>query len=219
MAKNLSDIYVGVKKNSEDRNENDLYPTPPLATYILHKYIDLPQNIIEPCAGRGNISIELVRQGYNVKSFDLYSYDPSLVEIESGVDVLELPKQEGYDALITNPPYHKDLPRKIAEKGVAEYDLTALFVRLTYLEGKKRKDLFTNNPPSDIIILSDRIRFGTGLLEPINKKDQLGGMIAYMWIIFRKGHEGPTNMRWVLLDEEYDEWRKTYDKHSDTSRG
>ena len=219
MAKNLSDIYVGVKKDDPNRNENDLYPTPPLATYILHKYIDLPQNIIEPCAGRGNISIELIRQGYNVKSFDLYSYDPSLVEIESGVDVLELPKQEGYDALVTNPPYHKDLPRKIAEKGVAEYDVTALFVRLTYLEGKKRKDMFTNNPPSDIIILSDRIRFGTGLLEPINKKDQLGGMIAYAWIVFRKGHEGPTNMKWILLDEEYDEWRETYDKHSNTSGG
>jgi methylase of polypeptide subunit release factors len=218
MATNLRDIYVGVKQNNLDRNENDLYPTPPLATYVLHKYIDLPQNIVEPCAGRGNISVELMRGGHNVKSYDLHEYKPTLCEIETGIDVLTLHKPERYDALVTNPPYHKDLPRKIAEKGVSEYDLTALFVRLTYLEGKKRNLLFTKNTPSDIIFLSDRIRFGTGLLEPINKKDQIGGMIAYAWVVFNKKttHEN-TKLRWVLLEDEYDEWRKLYDKCSNTS--
>lgn len=212
MAKNLTDIYVGVNKNDPNRNENDLYPTPPLATYILHKYINLPKNIVEPCAGRGNISIELLRNGYNVQSFDLYEYDNSLCNIITGQDVLTLKKPLCANALITNPPYHKDLPRLIAEKGVAEYDLTALFVRLTFLEGKKRKKLFTNHPPSDIIFLSDRIRFGTGLIEPVNKKDQIGGMIAYCWVIFRKEHFGPTNLKWVVLEDEYDEWRQHYDK-------
>lgn len=139
MTKNLADIYVGVKRNDPNRNENDLYPTPPLATYILKKYVSLPKNIVEPCAGRGNISIELQRCGFNVASFDLNKYDPVLCKIQTGVDVLSLPKQVGYDALVTNPPYYKDLPRLIAEKGIAEYDVTALFVRLTFLEGKKRK--------------------------------------------------------------------------------
>lgn len=220
MAKNLTDIYVGVNKNDPNRNENDLYPTPPLATYILHKYGNLPKNIVEPCAGRGNISIELLRNGYNVQSFDLYEYDNSLCNIITGQDVLTLKKPLCANALITNPPYHKDLPRLIAEKGVAEYDLTALFVRLTYLEGKKRKELFTNHPPSDIIILSDRIKFGTNIIEPINKKDQLGGMIAYMWVVFNKKskHEN-TKVRWVCLDEEYDEWRMNFDSYGkDTSR-
>ena len=169
MAKNLTDIYVGVKFNDPNRNENDLYPTPPLATYILQKYVDLPKKIVEPCAGRGNISIELLRHGFDVMSFDLHQYDDILCSITTGVNVLDLQKPEGYEALVTNPPYHKDLPRKIAEKGVAEYDVTALFVRLTFLEGKKRKKLFTNNPPSDIIFLSDRIKFNNSLIEPIEK--------------------------------------------------
>jgi hypothetical protein len=219
MAKNLTDIYVCVKKNDPNRNDNDLYPTPPIATYILHKYIELPKNIVEPCAGRGNISVELKRCGYNVESFDLHEYDNPLCDIVTGQDVLSLDKPVGAQALVTNPPYHKDLPRLITEKGVSEYDLTALFVRLTFLEGKKRKKLFTNHPPSDIIFLSDRIRFDTGLLEPINKKDQLGGMIAYMWIVFRKEHKGPTKLQWVLLEDEYDEWREHYDKCSNSSGG
>lgn len=216
MAKNLTDIYSGVKKNDPNRNDNDLYPTPPLATYILHKYIDLPKVIVEPCAGRGNISIELLRHGYDVRSYDLHEYENILCSITTGQDVLTLPKPHDAQALVTNPPYHKDLPRLIAEKGVSEYDLTALFVRLTFLEGKKRKKLFTNHPPSDIVFLSDRIRFDTGLIEPINKKDQLGGMIAYCWVVFRKEHKGPTNLRWVLLEDEYDEWRTYYDQRSNS---
>lgn len=212
MAKNLTDIYVGVKFNDPNRNENDLYPTPPLATYILQKYIDLPNKIVEPCAGRGNISIELIRNGFDVASFDLYKYDETLCDITTGVDVLDLQKPDGYSAIVTNPPYHKDLPRKIAEKGVAEYVVTALFVRLTFLEGKKRKKLFTNNPPSDIIFLSDRINFGSNKLEPIEKIDQIGGMIAYCWIVFDKRKEDKdTKLRWVLLEEEYDEWRQKYE--------
>jgi hypothetical protein len=212
MAKNLKDIYVGVKKDDENRNENDLYPTPPIATYILQKYVDLPKNIIEPCAGRGNISIELIRNGFNVKSFDMHEYPDQLCSIQTGQDVLTLPKQVDYDAFVTNPPYFQDLPRKIAEKGVSEYAVTALFVRLTYLEGKKRNKLFTKNVPSDIIILSDRIRFGAGYPEAINKNEQLGGMIAYMWIIWDKRKDNSsTKLRWVLIEDEYDEWRQHYE--------
>jgi hypothetical protein len=212
MAKNLKDIYVGVDKDSENRNENDLYPTPPLATYILQKYIDLPKTIVEPCAGRGNISIELIRNGFDVRSFDMHDYEDKLCDIQTGHDVRTLPKQVGYDALITNPPYFQDLPRKIAEKGISEYDVTALFVRLTFLEGKKRKKLFTNTPPSDIIILSDRIRFGAGYPEAINKNEQLGGMISYMWIIWdKRQNNSATKLRWVLLEDEYDGWRQHYE--------
>jgi hypothetical protein len=213
MANNLTDIYVGVKKNDPNRNVNDLYPTPPLATYVLHKYGNLPHHIVEPCAGRGNISIELIRNGYSVESYDKFKYDNSLCDITTDQDVLTLEKPSLAQALVTNPPYHKDLPRQIALKGATEYDVTALFVRLTFLEGKKRKQLFSDHPPSDIIFLSDRIRFDSNIIEQVERKDQIGGMIAYCWIIFRKDHCGPTQLRWVSLEEEYDEWRNGYDAY------
>lgn len=211
MANNLSDIYVGVNKKDSKRHENDLYPTPPLATYILQKYVDLPERIVEPCAGRGNISIELIRNGYDVRSFDLHEYSDKLCPITTGQNVLTLPKQMGYNGLITNPPYFKNLPEKILRKGLEDYDLTALFVRLTFLEGKRRHNIFSRNPPSDILFFSDRVKFETGALEAINKNEQIGGMIAYMWIVFRKDHVGTTNLRWVLLEHEYDEWREHYE--------
>jgi hypothetical protein len=67
--------------------------------------------------------------------------------------------------------------------------------------------------------LSDRVNFGpVGLLptEPIEKKDQIGGMIAYMWIVWDKNeivlNNHNTHMHWVLLEELYDEWRLHYDE-------
>lgn len=217
MSSNLKDIYVGVKKNDKNRIENDFYPTPPLATYILHKYVSLPKHIVEPCAGRGNISVELMRNGYDVKSYDLYDYPDKLCNVTTGTDVLSLIKPKGYDGLVTNPPYYKDLPRKIALKGIAEYDVTALFVRLTFLEGKKRHMLFEHNTPSDIIFLSDRIKFNGGYPEPIEKIEQLGGMIAYAWIVFDKRTiQTTTRLKWVLLEKEYDEWKKNYREQKET---
>lgn len=217
MANNLTDIYVGVKKNDPNRKKNDFYPTPPLATYILCKYGKPPQNILEPCAGRGHISSELLRNGHSVKSMDLNQYDDTLTDINTSYDAMELPKDEWAQGVVTNPPYHKDLPRKLAEKWIDEYEYVAMFLRLTFLEGKKRNKLFTSNPPSDIIFLSDRVRFDSNIREPIEKKDQIGGMIAYMWIIWDKKHPpGLTKMRWAMLEDEYDEWRLQYDKCGDT---
>ncbi len=212
MSKNLKDIYVGVNKADINRNTNDLYPTPPLATYILCKYSEVPKNVVEPCAGIGNISIELQRNGHDVRSFDMFDYPNSFVQIQTGQDVLTLPKQEGYTGLVTNPPYFKDLPRKILEKSLKEYDYTALFVRLTFLEGIKRHKLFNAHKPSQIIIFSDRVRFKNDHVgEPIEASDQIGGMISYMWIIFSKysTYQG-TKLDWVLLKDEYEEWYENY---------
>lgn len=213
MAKNLTDIYVGVNKNNPARNKNDLYRTPPLATYILCKYTNVPKNIVEPCAGYGNIAVELIRNGHTVHCSDLNHYDEALVPIKTGYDAMILPKLDDYDGLVTNPPYHKDLPRKLAEKAVVDYDYVAFFVRLTFLEGKKRNKLFTSNPPSDILILSDRIRFDSPKLEAVERADQLDGMIAYCWVVWnKKADHGNTKLHWVLLDKEYPEWRIHYDQ-------
>lgn len=216
MSKNLRDIYTGVVKNDPNRNENDLYPTPPLATYILCKYSDVPKNVIEPCAGQGNISIELKRNGINVRSFDLFQYEQNFVDdIETGKDFLTLPKQEGYTGLVTNPPYFKNLPAKILKKSLEEYDYTALFLRLTFLEGIRRYELFKKNPPSEIIFLSDRVQFKNNQIgEPVLATDQIGGMISYMWIIFDKRvHAKQTDLKWALLRDEYGEWYENYKRN------
>lgn len=217
--KTLTDIYVGVRKNSEERQVNDLYPTPPLGTYaLIHTLGDrVPEHILEPCAGRGHIAAELSRHGRQVVATDLYGYERLVYPVESGHDatisrVFSDPYEES-TAVVTNPPYFNDLPRRLAEKWVVEYEFVAMFVRLTFLEGKRRKKLFTEYPPSDIVLLSDRINFGptnTMVEEPIEMKDQIGGMIAYAWVVWDKAAKYQQN-HWVLLEELYPTWRLHYE--------
>jgi len=47
-------------------------------------------------------------------------------------------------------------------------------------------------------------------------------MIAYMWIVWDKrswNKPENTRLRWVLLEDEYDEWRAQYDQRSNSSGG
>ena len=150
---------------------------------------------------------------HDIIAYDLNKYENSCFQITTDQDVLKLPRQEGFDGLVTNPPYFKDLPRKIAEKSISEYDFTGLFVRLTFLEGMKRYKIFTENPPSDILVMSDRVKFKEVFPEAIEFDDQIGGMIAYAWIVWNKKatHEN-TKIQWILLKDEYDEWRKHYEE-------
>lgn len=210
MASNLKDIYVGVNRNDPNRNANDLYRTPPLATYLLCKYSNPPENIVEPCAGYGNIASELIRNGHKVKCYDLNEYSEALVPVEVGTSALDLPKIVGYDGLITNPPYKNDFPRLLAEKSIAEYDYTAMLLRLTFLEGVRRKALFDRHPPTQMIFFSDRIRFDSDATEPVEKSEQVGGMIAYAWFVWAKEPKW-TGSKWVCMNEEYEEWRKHYE--------
>lgn len=218
MANNLKDIYVGVNSKDPNRNENDLYRTPPIATYILNKYADLPHYIIEPCAGYGNISAELIRCGHDVVSYDLHSYETeSLTYIHTPYDVLELEPHGRHFGFVTNPPYNNNLPYKITLKALEEYDYVALLVRLTFLEGIRRKKIFDRIKPTQIIFFSDRIKFDNAHREPIEMCDQIGGMIAYCWVIFDQRLKNQhTDCKWVCMKDEYEEWRSHYDKTLDT---
>lgn len=215
MAKTLRDVYVGVDKTNPERHTGDFYPTPPLATFILAEKMGerMPGIIIEPCAGRGHISAELIRSGRQVVSYDLNTYDDCLVPVHSPVDATTLGMHGHLYGIVTNPPYHKNLPHILSKKFITEYDFVAMFVRLTFLEGKRRKKLFTEHPPSDIIIFSDRVRFATMVDEPVEMKDQIGGMICYIWVVWSKDNllTKETKTHWVLAEDYYDVWRSNYE--------
>lgn len=204
MKTNLSNAYTKVNKGSETRNKNDFYPTPPLATYVLLKNTLLPFNILEPCAGRGHISRELEQNGYDVKSSDLIKYDNPLTKIETGVDFLQLTSTKGR-GIVTNPPYYKDLPRKMLEHALFLTDDVAFLCRISFLEGKKRRHLFNKRPPAEIIIFSDRLNFISP--DPWEEKEQIGGMMAYAWFIWHRNMNTSTQIKWVLLEDYYEEWK------------
>lgn len=214
MSKNLLNIYSKVVKNDEERRENDFYPTPPLAVYTLLKNYSVPKNILEPCAGQGDISYELIRNGHEVISTDLYKYDNSLVNIESGIDFLQ--SNIHADGVITNPPYNKNLPLKMLKKCIQEYDFTAFLLRITFLEGGKRYIFFKNNPPSKILVFSDRLRFSENRSRDFYMNKQIGGMICYAWFIWDKNNPNKNEIDWVKAFDYYDNWRNSLNSNDYT---
>jgi len=211
----LKQAYAGVVRSDPKRRLNDFYATPPIVPYILERYTNIPHRVVEPCAGRGNISVELKRLGHEVKSYDLFEYEnPFVDDIKTGVDALTVIRPNGYTGLITNPPYKENFPKRLLEKAVQEYDYVALFLRLTFLEAMNRKTMFNDHTPSNILIMSDRVRFAEDLEhEPIEAKDQIGGMIAYAWFVWDKDalHDN-TRMKWISLGEQYQDWRNHYEE-------
>lgn len=192
----------------EERRENDYYPTPPIATYCLLRSSDVPASVWEPAAGRGHVSVELIRNGHAVVSTDLYEHENPLLKIRTGVDFLRsgIPTVSSgspkIEAIVTNPPYNKEMAEKFARRALElQVPFVALLARLQFLTGKNRyKRLFSNNPPTDVMVMTRRVQCFD---EKINSDpmDQLGGMIEYAWYVWdRRKQSGETVLKWIDVD-------------------
>ena len=208
MANSLSDIYGGVKQNSEHRRENDLYSTPPLVIYAFLKTYDgtVPNNIIEPCAGKGYISKELISNGHNVISFDLFKHYETLqgINITTPVDLFTH-DYSYYGGVITNPPYHKRIPIRLIEKTTKECNFSAFILRTTFLESANRYTFFKDNPPTSVWVLSDRMNCD---FEDDLKNKQIGGMVSYSIYVWDKNSENKQMLNWIRLKDFYPSWIK-----------
>ena len=209
---NLNTVYSKVKKNDKERRANDFYPSPPISVYsLLKSYDNIPKRILEPCSGRGDIAYELHRNGYDVKATDLFRYDNSLFETETDIDFLKYPKQNDIDGIITNPPYHNNLHFEMLKKSISEYDFTAFLLRITFLESKERYFFFKENPPTKILVYSDRLGFSAERTEEFYMKKQLSGMICYAWYIWDKKTSEKNSIDWIYANNYYREWVDSLD--------
>lgn len=136
----------------EERQEHDFYATEPKALELLlnDKRVQFSNNIWECACGQGHLSKVLIDKGFNVISTDLYDYGYG----KSGVDFLTQTEITSFDGdIITNPPYKYAL--EFAQRGheiVQEGHKVAMFLKVQFLEGKKRRAFFDVTPPIYIYI-------------------------------------------------------------------
>ena len=69
----------------------------------------------------------------------------------------------------------------------------ALFLKIQFLEGKKRKELFKKYPPKVIYVSSSRLRCAKNG-DFVAYKDS--NAICYAWYIWEKGYKGETIVKW-----------------------
>lgn len=171
-----------------ERPEGDYYATEPSATEWLCKLEKFSSKILEPACGEGHISKVLESHGYEVTSRDLF--DRGYGEV---ADFLSIGNTEWDGDIITNPPYKyaTEFVKKSLEI-IPEGNKVAMFLKLTFLEGKARKNLFQSNPPKVLYVSSSRLKCAiNGDFEGLGSS-----ATAYGWFVWQKGFKGDTIIKW-----------------------
>lgn len=173
---------------SHEREKNDYYATDPIALELLLELERFSNNIWEPAAGEGHLSNVLKNKGYKVRESDLIQRLPHLEVL----DFFEFEGKWGGD-IITNPPYRK--AQEFVEKSLdvlEEGGKLALFLKVLFLEGKRRKEMFKKHPPKKVWVSSSRLKCAIN-----GDFDSVGSSAtAYAWFIWEKGYQGETILDW-----------------------
>lgn len=178
---------------TEDREINDYYATDPIAVKYLLELEQFSENIWEPACGENFITNVLKEHGHKVRTSDIIDrlHDGS-IEI---IDFLK--SNETFDGdIITNPPYKyaKDFVEKAMES-ITDGHKVAMFLKLTFLESKSRRDMFKKYPPKYLYVSSSRLACAkNGKLDKNGRC--LGSAIAYGWFVWEKGFTGEPRIRW-----------------------
>lgn len=181
---------LGASNHSKEiREENDYYATSPRAVKLLLDEETFNANIWECACGELHISNVLNEYGYNVRNSDLIK---RVDEIEQ-LDFLQSTKKWHGD-IITNPPYK--YAQEFTEKSIdliEDGNKVAMLLRLQFLEGKRRKELFKKYPPKYVYVFSGRINCAkNGDFKTYNSS-----AMSYAWFVWEKGYKGETIIRWI----------------------
>lgn len=172
---------------TENAEENDYYATEPKAVELLLEKERFSPTILEPACGEGHISKVLIENGYDVISTDIVDRGYGV----GNINFLERAVATTHD-IITNPPYKyaTEFVYKALEL-VREGGKVAMFLKLTFLEGQKRRELFRKYPPKVIYVASARLQCG--------KNGDFSGssMVAYAWYVWEKGYTGDTIIKHI----------------------
>lgn len=175
-----------------DREERDFYATAPLAVRGLMELEKFDKNIWEPACGLNHITNILIENGYNVRFSDIVDRSA-----EQNIEIYDfLSNKDIWEGdIITNPPYKyaSEFVEKALET-VTEGHKVAMFLKLSFLETKKRYELFQKYPIKKIYVASNRL--GCAKNGEFDGKDNIASAVCYCWFIWEKGYRGETTIDW-----------------------
>ena len=170
-----------------ERESNDYYATDPKVLELLVKKYELPDVILEPACGSGELSRWLEGIGKKVYSSDIV--DRGYGEQKNFFEMLEIPKD--CKCILTNPPY------KYATEFVLHSlellpigGLVVMFLKTTFLETERRyNEIFRKYPPRFVYQFIRRAMCAkNGDFEEAKK---MGSAVAYAFFVWEKGYRGP----------------------------
>lgn len=191
-----------------ERESRDFYATEPKAAELLLEVEPNLTNIWENAAGKCHLANVFEKAGKLGRKSDIINRmdDPNL-EVKdfltsSGNGLLG--KKEVWDGdIVTNPPYA--FAQEWVEKSietVTEGHKVCLFLKLTFLEGQARREMYKKYPPKVVYVCSSRICCAmNGEFEVVDKKTgkmkPIGSAVCYAWFVWEKGFKGDPIIKWI----------------------
>ena len=173
----------------DERAQFDYYATDPQAVEMLLALETFAPVIWEPACGEGHISNVLAAHGYEVISTDLIYRgfgEPEPMDFLTET----FPEFEG--DIITNPPYSAGLEFvERALETVRPGGKVAMFLKVQFLEGKRRGELFSKTPPRTVYISRSRLACAKN-----GDFSHTESAIAYAWYVWEKGFTGDPVIKW-----------------------
>ena len=138
---NSRSVYgtIGASNHTEgEREENDYYATSPIAMELILEKESFNKDVWECASGGGHLSKVLRKHGHNVRCSDI-------IDRTGDTEILDFLTYKGTwnGDVVTNPPYK--YAQEFVEKAleiVPDGNKVAMYLKLTFLEGKKRQKMF-----------------------------------------------------------------------------
>ena len=182
------------------RVENDYYATNPKAVEMLMmNYPFHAATILEPCVGGGHIANAINNFFANqrvITGLDLIDrgYPNTIVQ-----DFLTWETDRKFEGIITNPPF--SLAQEFIEKGMellTDDGQMAMFLKIQFLEGAKRKEFFEKYPPKYIYVFRNRMAtWNNGNEVDPNTGKRWATTMCHAWFIWEKGSKTEPIIRWL----------------------
>ncbi len=190
------------RSNARDFHISDYYRIPivKIKEFLneFSKYEDIFNSkikILDPCAGGDNTNQmsyptaiqEFLNQEISTETIDIR--DDSRANLKQ--DYLRFQPKEKYDVIITNPPFNLslDIINK-ALSDVREGGFVIMLLRLNYLGGKIRQELWRNNMPKYVFVHNKRMSF---------TDDKKTDSIEYAHFVWQKGYNPNFSKLKVLI--------------------
>ena len=172
-----------------ERGEHDYYATPDKAVLELMRIETFSGPIWECACGELAITKAITdTHGIEVRSSDIVDRAGNEV-----FDFLSIENQQWGGDIVTNPPFAK--ATEFLEKAlsiVPHGRKIALFLRIQFLEGVKRRGLFDRHPPVRVWVSSHTLRCA----KNGDFANATGNASTYAWFVWEKGFQGTPALGW-----------------------
>lgn len=184
-------LFLGASNHTDkERQKEDYYATDPIAAELLLGVEQFSENVWECACGGKHLSRVFEAHGHKVRSSDIVD--------RCGNEIFDFLSMENTDwdgDIVTNPPFKLsvDFVYK-ALSIIPEGRKVAMFLKLQFLEGKERRELFRTAPPKTIYVFTSRVNCAHG---GDFVKYNRNAAIAYAWFVWEKGFKGDPVVKWI----------------------